>query len=142
MMWLIVMRWRHCWRVWIALSAKGVFHAAGVLDDAVITGLTPDRVDTLLQAVPIRAVCTKLTEDMDLSARLWWCFRRGRDCGHTRLRGNYARRMRFWTVAIGARVGWPDCRWQGLWGGPRRGTSAKRDRLQDGVEAGLAHANS
>lgn len=48
---------------------KGVFHAAGVLDDAVITGLTPDRVDTVLRAKVDGAWnLHELTEDMDLSA--------------------------------------------------------------------------
>ncbi|COX61057.1 polyketide synthase [Mycobacterium tuberculosis] len=46
-----------------------MFHAAGVLDDAVITGLTPDRVDTVLRAKVDGAWnLHELTEDMDLSA--------------------------------------------------------------------------
>ncbi|OSC41326.1 type I polyketide synthase [Mycobacterium decipiens] len=46
-----------------------VFHAAGVLDDAVITGLTPDRVDTVLRAKVDGAWnLHELTQDMDLSA--------------------------------------------------------------------------
>ncbi|OSC41325.1 type I polyketide synthase [Mycobacterium decipiens] len=48
---------------------KGVFHAAGVLGDAVITGLTQDRVDTVLRAKVDGAWnLHELTQDMDLSA--------------------------------------------------------------------------
>ncbi len=47
---------------------RGVIHAAGVLDDAVITSLTPDRVDTVLQAkVDAAWNLHELTRDLDLS---------------------------------------------------------------------------
>ena len=50
-----------------ALSA--VFHAAGVLDDAVLTSLTPDRVDTVLRAkVDAAQNLHELTRDLDLAA--------------------------------------------------------------------------
>ncbi len=49
-----------------ALSA--VFHTAGVIDDAVVTSLTPDRVDTVLRAkVDAADNLHELTKDMDLS---------------------------------------------------------------------------
>ena len=50
-----------------ALSA--VFHAAGVLDDAVVTSLTPERVDAVLRAkVDAAGNLHELTRDLDLSA--------------------------------------------------------------------------
>jgi 4-hydroxyphenylalkanoate synthase len=47
---------------------RGVIHAAGVLDDAVITSLTPDRVDTVLRA-KVNAAWNlhELTRDLGLS---------------------------------------------------------------------------
>ena len=48
---------------------RGVFHAAGVLDDAVITSLTPERIDTVLRAKVDGAWnLHELTRDLDLSA--------------------------------------------------------------------------
>jgi polyketide synthase 7 len=48
---------------------KGVFHAAGVLDDGLIASLTPDRVDTVLRAKVDGAWnLHELTRDVDLSA--------------------------------------------------------------------------
>ncbi|SPM42936.1 erythronolide synthase, modules 3 and 4, partial [Mycobacterium numidiamassiliense] len=48
---------------------KGVFHAAGVLDDGLIASLTPDRVDTVLRSKVDGAWnLHELTRDMDLSA--------------------------------------------------------------------------
>ncbi|BBZ31044.1 polyketide synthase [Mycolicibacterium madagascariense] len=50
-----------------ALSA--VIHTAGVIDDAVLTSLTPDRVDTVLRAkVDAAWNLHELTRDLDLSA--------------------------------------------------------------------------
>ncbi|TBM81551.1 KR domain-containing protein, partial [Mycolicibacterium smegmatis] len=46
-----------------------VFHAAGVLDDAVITGLTPERVDKVLRAKVDGAWnLHELTRHLDVSA--------------------------------------------------------------------------
>ena len=46
-----------------------MFHAAGVLDDAVIASLTPERVDTVLRAKVDGAWnLHELTQDLDLSA--------------------------------------------------------------------------
>ena len=48
---------------------SGVIHAAGVLDDAVVTSLTPDRVDAVLRAkVDTAWNLHELTRDLDLSA--------------------------------------------------------------------------
>ncbi|OBH06746.1 type I polyketide synthase [Mycobacterium sp. E1747] len=48
---------------------SGVVHAAGVLDDAVVTSLTPERVDAVLRAkVDAAWNLHELTRDMDLSA--------------------------------------------------------------------------
>ncbi|MEM6107705.1 SDR family NAD(P)-dependent oxidoreductase [Mycobacterium sp. 050272] len=48
---------------------KGVFHAAGVLDDGLLASLTPGRVDTVLRAKVDGAWnLHELTRDMDLSA--------------------------------------------------------------------------
>ena len=48
---------------------KGVFHAAGALDDGLIASLTPDRIDTVLRAKVDGAWnLHELTRDMDLSA--------------------------------------------------------------------------
>ena len=48
---------------------RGVFHAAGVLDDAVIGSLTPERIDTVLRSKVDGAWnLHELTRDMDLSA--------------------------------------------------------------------------
>ena len=50
-----------------ALSA--VFHTAGVIDDAVVTSLTPERVDTVLRAkVDAADNLHELTRDLDISA--------------------------------------------------------------------------
>jgi polyketide synthase 12 len=50
-----------------ALSA--VFHTAGVIDDAVVTSLTPERVDTVLRAkVDAADNLHELTRDLELSA--------------------------------------------------------------------------
>lgn len=50
-----------------ALSA--VFHTAGVIDDAVVTSLTPERVDTVLRAkVDAADNLHELTRDLDVSA--------------------------------------------------------------------------
>ncbi|OBF97536.1 polyketide synthase [Mycobacterium sp. 852014-52450_SCH5900713] len=47
----------------------GVIHAAGVLDDAVVTSLTPDRVDAVLRAkVDAAWNLHELTRDLDVSA--------------------------------------------------------------------------
>ena len=47
----------------------GVIHAAGVLDDAVITSLTPARLDTVLRAkVDAAWNLHELTRDLDLPA--------------------------------------------------------------------------
>ncbi len=47
---------------------RGVIHAAGVLDDAVITSLTPDRVDAVLRAkVDAAWNLHELTRDLGLS---------------------------------------------------------------------------
>lgn len=47
---------------------RGVIHAAGVLDDAVITSLTPDRIDTVLRAkVDAAWNLHQATSDLDLS---------------------------------------------------------------------------
>jgi polyketide synthase 1/15 len=47
---------------------RGIIHAAGVLDDAVITTLTPDRMDTVLRAKADAAWhLHELTRDLDLS---------------------------------------------------------------------------
>ncbi len=47
---------------------RGVIHAAGVLDDAVITSLTPDRIDTVLRAkVDAAWNLHELTRESDLS---------------------------------------------------------------------------
>jgi mycoketide-CoA synthase len=48
---------------------SGVIHAAGVLDDAVVTSLTPERVDAVLRAkVDAAWNLHELTRDLDLSA--------------------------------------------------------------------------
>jgi NADPH:quinone reductase-like Zn-dependent oxidoreductase/NAD(P)-dependent dehydrogenase (short-subunit alcohol dehydrogenase family)/acyl carrier protein len=48
---------------------KGVFHAAGVLDDGLIASLSPDRVDTVLRSKVDGAWnLHELTRDLDLSA--------------------------------------------------------------------------
>ena len=48
---------------------RGVFHAAGVLDDAVIASLTPTRIDTVLRAKVDGAWnLHELTQDLNLSA--------------------------------------------------------------------------
>ncbi len=48
---------------------RGVFHAAGVLDDGLISSLTPDRVDAVLRAKVDGAWnLHELTKDLDLSA--------------------------------------------------------------------------
>jgi mycoketide-CoA synthase len=48
---------------------SGVIHAAGVLDDAVVTSLTPDRVDVVLRAkVDAAWNLHELTRELDLSA--------------------------------------------------------------------------
>jgi len=48
---------------------RGVFHAAGVLDDGLISALTPDRVDAVLRAKVDGAWnLHELTKDLDLSA--------------------------------------------------------------------------
>jgi acyl carrier protein len=48
---------------------RGIFHAAGVLDDAVIASLTPDRVDAVLRAKVDGAWnLHELTRDLNLSA--------------------------------------------------------------------------
>jgi polyketide synthase 12 len=50
-----------------ALSA--VFHTAGVIDDAVVTSLTPDRIDTVLRAkVDAADNLHELTRNLDISA--------------------------------------------------------------------------
>ena len=50
-------------------TVRGVIHAAGVLDDAVITSLTPDRIDTVLRAkVDAAWNLHELTRDLNLSA--------------------------------------------------------------------------
>jgi polyketide synthase 12 len=50
-------------------SLSGVIHAAGVLDDAVVTSLTPDRVDVVLRAkVDAAWNLHELTRELDLSA--------------------------------------------------------------------------
>ncbi len=47
---------------------RGVIHAAGVLDDTVITSLTPDRIDTVLRAkVDAAWNLHEVTRDLDLS---------------------------------------------------------------------------
>jgi NAD(P)-dependent dehydrogenase (short-subunit alcohol dehydrogenase family)/acyl carrier protein len=52
-----------------AYPLKGVFHAAGVIDDGLVASLTPDRVDTVLRAKVDGAWnLHELTRDMDLSA--------------------------------------------------------------------------
>jgi polyketide synthase 7 len=48
---------------------RGVFHAAGVLDDGLISSLTPDRIDAVLRAKVGGAWnLHELTQDLDLSA--------------------------------------------------------------------------
>ncbi|MET4427275.1 type I polyketide synthase [Mycolicibacterium sp. 624] len=48
---------------------SAVFHTAGVIDDAVVTSLTPDRVDTVLRAkVDAADNLHELTRDLDVSA--------------------------------------------------------------------------
>ena len=51
------------------IPLSGVIHAAGVLDDAVVTSLTPDRVDAVLRAkVDAAWNLHELTRDLDLFA--------------------------------------------------------------------------
>ncbi len=53
----------------ISAPLSGVIHAAGVLDDAVVTSLTPERVGTVLRAkVDAAWNLHELTRDLDLSA--------------------------------------------------------------------------
>ena len=49
---------------------RAVFHAAGVLDDAVIASLTPERVDTVL-----RAKVDGGLESARVDPRIWICRR-------------------------------------------------------------------
>ena len=52
-----------------SIRCKGVFHAAGVLDDGLIASLTPERVDTVLRAKVDGAWnLHELTRELDLSA--------------------------------------------------------------------------
>lgn len=90
-----------------------VFHAAGVLDDAVITGLTPERVDKVLRAKVDGAWnLHELTRHLDVSA---CCFRRWPGLWVRRARPIMLQRTRFWTGwrPIGDHVDWPRCRWRG-----------------------------
>ena len=69
-MWRIDEALRRCWLSWQRRCPplRGVIHAAGVLDDAVITSLTPDRVDTVLRAkVDAAWNLHELTRDLGLS---------------------------------------------------------------------------
>ena len=68
---------RSLWSTAACLSLTGVIHAAGVLDDAVISSLTPERIDTVLRA--------KVDAAWNLHelTRIWvcrrlWCFPRSR----------------------------------------------------------------
>ncbi len=48
---------------------SGVIHTAGALDDAVVTSLTPDRVDVVLRSkVDAAWHLHELTRDLDVSA--------------------------------------------------------------------------
>ncbi len=69
-MWPTVALWRGCSNSYPSqYPLRGVFHAAGVLDDGLIASLTPDRVDAVLRAKADGAWnLHELTKDRDLSA--------------------------------------------------------------------------
>ena len=92
----------------------GVIHAAGVLDDAVITSLTPQRLDTVLRAkVDAAWNLHELTRDLGLSVFVVFSSLAGTVGAPGR--AITRRRTRFWMgwPAIGGRRGWPRCRWRG-----------------------------
>lgn len=96
---------------------RGVIHAAGVLDDAVITSLTPDRIDTVLRAkVDAAWNLHQATSDLDLSM-FALCSSIAATVGSPG-QGNYRRQTRFWTgwPLTGRPQGWPGYHWRGVCG--------------------------
>ena len=78
---------------------SGVIHAAGVLDDAVVTSLTPERVDVVLRAkVDAAWNLHELTRDLDVSAFVMFSSMAGLvgSSGQAQLRGGQLVPGRAW----------------------------------------------